>query len=369
MTRVEEKLYLQSVFNAIDEVYNLKNHQQALTYEERLRASFNKLLVPNWYNHDYTSINELRKTKSYGQVLHTKPYDYNNNHPPSRNDTSDSFISSSISNDQNRRRSQSQTWSERRPLRHNSTASSYDTNGNVVINGRRSLTTYAPGLQRVAQSSTWYKPKTFTMEKTINHNHGHSIIPPKPRPRYSKIDEFASKTCIDNKYIFRLIYRMLSGCVRNSTPISNENIRHPIKPRTMAQLPMPTDDFDEEIYLEGSSDGDVTIVQKISPSRPIDVSSLQHSSVSPTSNINITNNDTNDMMNQMITTIIPRTNSNKNISSDVDSYRSVMLPPINDPSTASYHTARENDASNSGYKTPTPQPNTKLYLHIVHFQI
>ncbi|CAF4322251.1 unnamed protein product [Rotaria magnacalcarata] len=77
MTHIEEKLYLQSILDVIDEVYKLKNyHQQTSTYEERLTASFNKLLVPDWYNHDYTSANELRKTKSHGQVSRTKRHEY-----------------------------------------------------------------------------------------------------------------------------------------------------------------------------------------------------------------------------------------------------------------------------------------------------
>ncbi|CAF1338505.1 unnamed protein product [Adineta steineri] len=181
MTRLEEKLYLQSVFNVIDEVYKFKNHKQVLTYEERLRASFNKLLVPNWFNRDYTSNNGLRKTKSHGQVFHTRRYDFNNN---KNNETYDSLTSSSTSNDTHRYRSQSQSWSERRPVRHDSAASSYDTNGSVIINSRRLInsngtSTYAPGLQRVTQSSTWYKPKTFTINE-------HTIDPPKPLPRHMK---------------------------------------------------------------------------------------------------------------------------------------------------------------------------------------
>jgi len=190
MTRVEEKLYLQSVFDAIDEVYKVKNHQQTLTYEERLRASFNKLLIPDWYNHDYTSINELRKAKSHGQVTHKKRYTNNNNN---NNGTSNILMSSStdsshLSNDTNRYRTASYSWSERPMLRRNSTTSSYDTNGSVIINGRRStnsngISTYASGIQRVTQSSTWYKPKTFT----IKNGNNHSIEPPKPLPRYSKI--------------------------------------------------------------------------------------------------------------------------------------------------------------------------------------
>jgi hypothetical protein len=193
MTRIEEKLYLQSVFNAIDEVYKLKNQQKTLTYEERLRASFNKLLIPDWYNHDYTSINGLRKTKSHGQVPHIKRYDNNNNH---NNENSNTSISSSnnsphLSNGTHRYQSPSRSWSERPPLRRNSTASSYDTNGSV-INGRRltnsnGISTYAPGMQRVAQSSTWYKPKTFTIKNTNDHSNSHSIEPPKPLPRHSKI--------------------------------------------------------------------------------------------------------------------------------------------------------------------------------------
>ena len=90
-----------------------------------------------------------------------------------------------------RHRSPSRSWSERPPLRHDSTTSSYDTNGSV-IHGRRSTTsngssTYAPGVQRVAQSSTWYKPRTFTPKITNGNTNGHSTEPPKPLPRYSKI--------------------------------------------------------------------------------------------------------------------------------------------------------------------------------------
>jgi hypothetical protein len=184
MTRIEEKLYLQSVFDAIDEVYNLKNQRKSLTYEERLRASFSKLIVPDWFNHDYTKMNGLRKTKSQGQVPRSKRHD---------NHTSNGSISSSnnsphLSNGTRRHRSPSRCWSERPPLRCNSTASSYDTNGSVIINGRRltnsnGISTYAPGVQRVAQSSSWYKPKSFTLKST----NGHSNEPPKPSPRYSKI--------------------------------------------------------------------------------------------------------------------------------------------------------------------------------------
>jgi hypothetical protein len=197
MTRFEEKLYLQSVFDAIDQVYKMKKPQQMTTYEERLRASFNKLLIPDWYNHDYSSINGLRKTKSHGHVPRVKRNNNNINH---NDDTPDTSVSSSVNSphlsngthrQSYRHRSPSRSWSERPPLRRDSTASSYDTNGSV-IHGRRSTTsngssTYAPGVERVAQSSTWYKPRMFTPKITNGKSNGHSIEPPKPLPRYSKI--------------------------------------------------------------------------------------------------------------------------------------------------------------------------------------
>ncbi|CAF1675348.1 unnamed protein product [Adineta ricciae] len=203
MTRFEEKLYLQSVFDAIDQVYNMKKSQKHSTYEERLRASFNKLLIPDWYNHEYTSTNGLRKTKSHGHVPRAKrnnnnhnSNNNNNNHINNNDDTPETSISSSVnsphlSNGTNhqsyRHRSTSRSWSERAPFRRDSTTSSYDPNG-CVINGRRSATsngssTYAPGVQRVAQSSTWYKPRIFS-SKTAN---GHTVEAPKPLPRCSKI--------------------------------------------------------------------------------------------------------------------------------------------------------------------------------------
>ena len=178
MSRIEEKLYLQSVFDAIDEVYNLKNREKSSsTYEERLRASFSKLLIPDWYNPDYTSINELRKTKSFGQVPRLKLSDLPSNGSISSLNNSNGFY---------QHRSPSQSRSERAPLRRNSTASSCDTNGTIAIHGRRSTnssssSTYAPGVQRVAQSSTWYKPKTFIQ---TNSNQC-----PQPLPRLSKISK------------------------------------------------------------------------------------------------------------------------------------------------------------------------------------
>jgi hypothetical protein len=193
MTRFEEKLYFQSVFDAIDQVYKIKKPQQISTYEERLRASFNKLIIPDWYNHEYTSTNGLRKTKSHGHVPRLKRTHNNNDDTPDLSVSSSNhspYLSNGTHRKSYRPRSPSHSWSERPPMRLDSTTSSYDTNGSI-INGRRSTTSngsssssYAPGVQRVAQSSTWYKPRIFT---TNGNTNGHSIVPPKPLPRYSKI--------------------------------------------------------------------------------------------------------------------------------------------------------------------------------------
>jgi hypothetical protein len=193
MTRFEEKLYFQSVFDAIDQVYKIKKPQQISTYEERLRASFNKLIIPDWYNHEYTSTNGLRKTKSHGHVPRLKRTHNNNDDTPDLSVSSSNhspYLSNGTHRQSYRPRSPSHSWSERPPMRLDSTTSSYDTNGSI-INGRRSTTSngsssssYAPGVQRVAQSSTWYKPRIFT---TNGNTNGHSIVPPKPLPRYSKI--------------------------------------------------------------------------------------------------------------------------------------------------------------------------------------
>lgn len=58
-----------------------------------------------------------------------------------------------------------------------------------------------------------------------------------------------------------------SSKLQTVAPILNGTIRHPIKPRTMAQAPIPTKEIDEEpsllnLSLDVSSDGDITIVQK-----------------------------------------------------------------------------------------------------------
>jgi hypothetical protein len=47
------------------------------------------------------------------------------------------------------------------------------------------------------------------------------------------------------------------------TQISNGNVRHPIKRRTMAQVPLPTEESSSlNVSLDISSDGDITIVEK-----------------------------------------------------------------------------------------------------------
>jgi hypothetical protein len=199
MTRTEEKLYVESVFEAIDQAYAMKNHKPTCNYEERLRASFSKLLVPDWYNPDYTSSNGLRKTKSHGHVPRLKRVNGNNNTNNNNNnhhdDTPDisvcsSFHSPHLSNGSHRpsyrHRSPSRSWSERPPIRRDSASSSYDPNCSV-INGRRSTLSngaahYAPGVQRVALSSTWYKPRTFAGKLS----NGHAVEAPKPLPRSSK---------------------------------------------------------------------------------------------------------------------------------------------------------------------------------------
>ncbi|CAF1156252.1 unnamed protein product [Rotaria sordida] len=344
MSRFEEKFYLQNVFDTIDQVYKMKKTQQILSYEERLRNSFNKLLVPDWYNHEYSLTNVLRKTKSHGHVQRIKRTNLNNN-----DDTPDISISSSINSphlsngtyrQSYRHRSPSRSWSEKPPLRRDSTTSSYDTNTSI-IHGRRfttsssSSSSYAPGQQRVAQSSTWYKPRIFATKIT----NGHSNEPPKPLPRYSKIDP-GHKNSLDSCSLL--------------TKIDNvHHHHHPIKPRTMAQPPVSSD----ESALDVSSEGDVTIVQN---------SSIQETNIEES------------LIDKNETTNIPRTNSTKSLTSEAESYRSAILPSIdknllvtdsssyasvNDrclsPSTASYHTARAGDTSSSssitGYETPTPK--------------
>ena len=198
MTRTDEKLDVKSVFQALDQAYQMKNHKATCDYEERLRASFSKLLVPDWYNPDYTSNNGLRKTKSHGHVPRLKRVNGNNNTNNNNNNHHDETpdMSPHLSNGSHRpsyrHRSPSRSWSERPPARRDSTSSSYDPNSSG-INGRRSTLSngtphYAPGVQRVAQSSTWYKPRAFA-------NGHHSVAPPKPLPRHSKIGKMIYLEC------------------------------------------------------------------------------------------------------------------------------------------------------------------------------
>lgn len=216
MTRTEEKLYDPTVFDAIDQNYPMKHQKPVNNYEERLRASFNKLLVPDWFNQQYTSNHGLRKTKSHGHVPRAKRingeinHNHNSNHNNNNNNNNNtdhhqhhdetpdisvtcSLNSPLLSNGNHRaslrHRSPSRSWSERPTARRDSTTSSCDSNTNV-INGRRSLlsngnSSYAPGVQRVAQSSTWYKPRAFTVQLSTP-----IIEPPKPLPRYSKMGKF-----------------------------------------------------------------------------------------------------------------------------------------------------------------------------------
>ncbi|CAF1928688.1 unnamed protein product [Rotaria magnacalcarata] len=335
----------------------MKKSQQNATYEERLRASFNKLIVPDWYNHDYTSTNGLRKTKSHGHVPRAKRVNKNNNNT-NNDDTPDTSISSSthsphLSNgtyrQSYRHHSPSRSWSEKPPLRHDSTASSYDTSTSV-INGRRSVlsngsASYAPGLQRVVQSSTWYKPNQFATKPT----NGHSIEPPKPLPRYSKIDPGRINSSDSSSS---------SSTSSSSSSTKSDNVRHPIKPRTMAQPQIRI----EESILDVSSEADVTIVPQSPTEQTIENSASTH------------------VLETATTTNMFRTHSLRSVTSEAESYRSAALPSTDknllgtdsssyasvaerclSPSTASYHTARLDDTSSSssssmtGYETPTPQ--------------
>ncbi|CAF4737167.1 unnamed protein product [Rotaria socialis] len=361
MTRFEEKLYLQNVFDAIDQVYKMKKSQQNSSYEERLRASFNKLIVPDWYNHDYTSMNGLRKTKSHGHVPRAKRVNKNNNNT-NNDDTPDISVSSSTHSPHlpngtyrpsYRHQSPSRSWSEKTPLRRDSTASSYDTTTSV-INGRRSVlsngsASYAPGLQRVAQSSTWYKPNQFATKPTNGTTNGHSLEPPKPRPRYSKIDPGRINSSDSSS--------SSSSSTSSSLSTKSDNARHPIKPRTMAQPQIPI----EESILDVSSEADVTIVPQSPTEQTIGNSASTH------------------VVETVTTTNMFRTNSLRSVTSEAESYRSAVLPSTDknllgtdsssyasvaerclSPSTASYHTARLDDTSSSsssmtGYETPTPQ--------------
>ncbi|CAM4899131.1 unnamed protein product [Rotaria socialis] len=363
MTHIEEKLYLRSILDAIDEVYKLKNHhhhhhQQTSTYEERLTASFNKLLVPDWYNHDYTSTNELRKTKSHGQVSRTKRHEYK---------TSDLSLSSSnnsthLSNGKHRHRSPSRSRSERPSLRNNSTTSSYDTNESIIIHNRRltnshETSTYVPGLQRVTQSSTWYKPKTFIIN---DNNNGHSIQLPKPLPRHSKINQ-DSTSSTDYSSL-----SSTSNILITDHLVSNETIRHPLKPRIMSQAPIQIVETNES-----SCHGDVTIVQEPTSSRTVGIPS---STLTTDPDIISSTANSNNNMSQSMTVKKCSRDSKSSVSSDVESFHSMVLPSsdknlqatdsssyasINEQclssATSSYHTAIATDdmSSTTDYETPT----------------
>ncbi|CAF1582382.1 unnamed protein product [Adineta steineri] len=158
-----------------------------------------------------------------------------------------------------------------------------------------------------------------------------------------------------------------SSSSSSSSSSKLDNVRYPIKPRTMAQAPIPK----EESVLDISSDIDTTITQQslVTQTSPLFEPIIDNQSI--------------------VLTTIPRTNSLKSVSSDAESYRSAVLPPADknliqtdsssyasfsdrciSPSTASYHTARAGDTSSSssvtGYETPTPQlddDNLTLSVH------
>ena len=153
MARIEEKLYLQHVFDAIDQVYQIRTPYSS-NYEERLRHSLNKLLIPEWYKHPSNLSSSTRqKSRSQGQVRHcidredqlrtTANETTNNkdNHSTSllASATCQQFSSSSIEiNDQRRRRRRLSA----------------------------SKNSYSSGRERVSQSSTWYKPTSLMIQSS-----------------------------------------------------------------------------------------------------------------------------------------------------------------------------------------------------------
>jgi len=271
MTRTDEQLLFQTI-DQIQRPITTTFESKTKNYEERLRASLNKLILPDWYNHEYTSINGLRKTKSQGHVprlkrINENTNNNNNNNNPISHDESPR-LSHSSHRPSYRHRSPSRSWSERPPIRRDSTSSSYDSTGHVLTTRR----SYAPGVQRVAQSSTWYKPRLFPIQLPER-------VPPKPRPRQQ----------------FKIA--------------------------------------DEESHPSATTK--LSMTEEIPPQ----------------------------------IAILSRTNSNRSLTSEAESYRSAKNLPgtdsssyasVNDrclsPSTASYHTALGGETSSStGYETPTPQ--------------
>ncbi|CAF2179940.1 unnamed protein product [Rotaria magnacalcarata] len=372
MTHIEEKLYLQSILDVIDEVYKLKNyHQQTSTYEERLTASFNKLLVPDWYNHDYTSANELRKTKSHGQVSRTKRHEYKTSDLSlSSSNNSTHFLNDKAHHDKHRHRSPSRSRSERPSLRNNSTTSSYDTNGSTIIHNRRltnshETSTYAPGLRRVTQSSTWYKPKKFIIN---DNNNGHSIQLPKPLPRHSKINQDSTNST-DCSSLSSTLNVLITDHL-----VSNENIRHPLKPRIMSQAPIQIVEINDS-----SCNGDITITQEPTSSRTVGAPSLTLTTV-PDIIISSTSNSNNNMSQSMTVNNRYR-DSKSSASSDVESFHSMNLPSSDknlqatdsssyasvdeqclSSTTSSYHTAITTDdiSSTTDYETPTLKLDSEI---------
>lgn len=151
MARIEEKLYLQHVFDAIDQVYQIRTPYSS-NYEERLRHSLNKLLIPEWYkHHSNLSSSTRQKSRSQGQVRHfiaredqllkttaNETTTTTNNKDNHSTGLLQRFSSSSIEiNDQRRRR---------RPS--------------------ASKNLYSSGRERVSQSSTWYKPTSLMIQSS-----------------------------------------------------------------------------------------------------------------------------------------------------------------------------------------------------------
>ncbi|CAF4995485.1 unnamed protein product, partial [Rotaria socialis] len=148
--------------------------------------------------------------------------------------------------------------------------------------------------------------------------------------------------------------------------VSNETIRHPLKPRIMSQAPIQIVETNES-----SCHGDVTIVQEPTSSRTVGIPS---STLTTDPDIISSTANSNNNMSQSMTVKKCSRDSKSSVSSDVESFHSMVLPSsdknlqatdsssyasINEQclssATSSYHTAIATDdmSSTTDYETPT----------------
>lgn len=63
MSGIEEKLYLKTMFDVIDEVYQIDKTDKSADYDRRFKDSLEKLFVPQWFNENYSSnVDRTRKS-------------------------------------------------------------------------------------------------------------------------------------------------------------------------------------------------------------------------------------------------------------------------------------------------------------------